>query len=73
MRRTSRLADDVDLEEVARTTAGFAGADLENLMNEAAILRGKRKPSVFDRRDIRTSFIKWDWCREKEPYDFREG
>ena len=37
------LGDDVDLKEVARTTAGFTGADLENLMNEAAILAAKEK------------------------------
>ena len=39
--RNKPLSDDVDLHEIARTTAGFAGADLENLMNEAA------KPAVY--------------------------
>ena len=37
------LGDDVDLQEIARTTAGFTGADLENLMNEAAILAAKEE------------------------------
>ena len=52
------LADDVNLEEIARTTAGFAGADLENLLNEAAICAAREnRPYLMD-EDIRKSFIK---------------
>ena len=52
------LAEDVDLDEVAKTTAGFTGADIENLMNEAAIRAAKldRKYILMD--DIRQSFVK---------------
>ena len=52
------LGDDVDLEEIARTTAGFTGADLENLMNEAAIQAAKAGRAYIIQRDIRESFIK---------------
>ena len=52
------LADDVDLEEVARTTAGFTGADLENLMNEAAILAAKTGRVYIMQEDIRQAFVK---------------
>ncbi len=46
------LGDDVDLKEVARTTAGFTGADLENLMNEAAILAAKDNRIYVKQADI---------------------
>lgn len=52
------LGDDVDLKEVARTTAGFTGADLENLMNEAAIYAAKDKRSYIVQEDIHRSFVK---------------
>ena len=52
------LGDDVDLKEVARTTAGFTGADLENLMNEAAILAAKEKRIYVKQSDINRAFIK---------------
>lgn len=52
------LAEDVDLEEVARTTAGFSGADLENLMNEAAIRAAKQDRQYILQQDIRESFVK---------------
>jgi cell division protease FtsH len=52
------LGDDVDLEEIARTTAGFTGADLENLMNEAAILAAKSGRVFITQDDIRNSFVK---------------
>ena len=52
------LADDVDLEAVARTTAGFTGADLENLMNEAAILAAKEKRAFLRQNDIEQAFIR---------------
>ena len=56
--RNKPLGDDVDLDQIARTTAGFTGADLENLMNEAAIYaaKGNRKYIVQD--DIRRAFVK---------------
>ena len=60
------LADDVDLEEIARTTAGFAGADLENLLNEAAICAAREnRPYLMD-EDIRKSFIKVGIGAEKK-------
>ena len=60
------LADDVNLEEIARTTAGFAGADLENLMNEAAICAAREnRPYLMD-EDIRKSFIKVGIGAEKK-------
>ena len=52
------LGDDVDLQEVAKTTAGFTGADLENLMNEAAILAAKEDRVYIQQNDIRRSFVK---------------
>ena len=52
------LAEDVNLEEVARTTAGFTGADLENLMNEAAIIAAKKKRIFIMQEDINQAFIK---------------
>ena len=52
------LAEDVDLHEIARTTAGFVGADLENLMNEAAILAAKENRSYVMKQDIDKAFIK---------------
>ena len=52
------LGDDVNLEEVARTTAGFTGADLENLMNEAAIIAAKEQRAYIRQEDINRSFIK---------------
>ena len=60
------LADDVNLEEIARTTAGFAGADLENLLNEAAICAAREnRPYLMD-EDIRKSFIKVGIGAEKK-------
>lgn len=60
------LAEDVDLEEVARTTAGFTGADLENLMNEAAILAAKEQRAYIKQEDINRSFIKVGIGAEKK-------
>lgn len=56
--RNKRLAEDVDLKQVAQTTAGFTGADLENLMNEAAINAAKRRAGFLCQEDIRTAFVK---------------
>lgn len=60
------LGDDVDLANIARTTAGFTGADLENLMNEAAILAAKKKRSYVVQADIQQSFIKVGIGAEKK-------
>ncbi len=52
------LGDDVDLKQVAQTTAGFTGADLENLLNEAAINAAKDKKAYVSQEDIKKAFIK---------------
>ncbi|MGN0161723.1 MAG: ATP-dependent zinc metalloprotease FtsH, partial [Lachnospiraceae bacterium] len=52
------MADDVDLDNVAQTTAGFTGADLENLLNEAAILAAKSNRPFIKQEDIHASFVK---------------
>ena len=52
------LGSDVNLRRVAQTTAGFTGADLENLMNEAAINAAKSKQGYISQRDIEQSFVK---------------
>ncbi len=52
------LADDVDLRRVAQTTSGFTGADLENLMNEAAILTAKEGHAFISQADIDKAFVK---------------
>ncbi len=60
------LGDDVDLERVARTTAGFTGADLESLLNEAAILTAKEGRKFVTQSDIDRSFIKVGIGAEKK-------
>ena len=52
------LGDDVDLKQIAQTTAGFTGADLENLLNEAAIQAAKENRAFLKQEDIKKSFIK---------------
>ena len=52
------LAEDVDLKQIARGTAGFTGADLENLLNEAALLAGRRNESCITMKDLQESIIK---------------
>ncbi len=56
--RNKPLGDDVDLKQIAQTTAGFSGADLENLMNEAAIDAAKKDKSFVTQEDIKKAFIK---------------
>ncbi len=56
--RNKPLADDVDLDEISKSTAGFTGADLENLMNEAAIRAAKTDRKFIKMSDIRESFLK---------------
>lgn len=60
------LADNVNLEEIARTTAGFAGADLENLLNESAIAAARDNRAYIEDEDIRKSFIKVGIGSEKK-------
>ena len=52
------LGDDVDLKQIAQTTAGFTGADLENLLNEAAIIAAKENRAYITQNDIKKSFVK---------------
>ena len=60
------LSDDVDLERVARTTAGFTGADLENLMNEAAIVTAREGRHYIRQEDIDKAFVKVGIGAEKK-------
>lgn len=56
--RNKPLGDDVDLRQIAQTTAGFTGADLENLLNEAAIIAAKDDRVYVQQSDIRHAFVK---------------
>ena len=56
--RNKPLGDDVDLKQIAQTTSGFTGADLENLLNEAAILAAKDNRVFIQQSDIRHAFVK---------------
>ena len=56
--RNKPLGDDVDLKQISQTTAGFSGADLENLLNEAAILAAKENRVYIQQSDIRHAFVK---------------
>ena len=60
------LGDDVDLKQIAQTTAGFTGADLENLLNEAAILAAKEGRVYICQSDIKRSFVKVGLGTEKK-------
>ena len=60
------LSDEVDLKYIAQTTAGFSGADLENLLNESAILAAKRERSFIVQQDINDSMIKVGIGTEKK-------
>ena len=60
------LGDDVDLHQIAQTTAGFTGADLENLLNEAAIHAAKKDRAYIIQSDIRSSFVKVGIGAEKK-------
>ena len=64
--RNKPLAEDVNLETVARTTAGFAGADLENLLNEAAINAAGQNRGYIKQEDIEKAFIKIGIGEEKK-------
>ncbi|MBO5155034.1 MAG: ATP-dependent zinc metalloprotease FtsH [Eubacterium sp.] len=60
------LAEDVDLDQIAQTTAGFTGADLENLLNESAILAAKQNRSFLVQEDVRQAFVKVGIGAEKK-------
>ncbi len=60
------LAEDVDLKQIAQTTAGFTGADLENLMNEASIVAAKEDRAFVKQEDIKQAFIKVGLGAEKK-------
>ena len=60
------LGDDIDLAQIAQTTAGFTGADLENLLNEAAILSAKEGRVYIQQKDIQRSFVKVGIGAEKK-------
>ena len=60
------LSDDVDLKQIAQTTAGFTGADLENLMNEAAIVAAVNNRPYINMEDIKKSFVKVGIGAEKK-------
>ena len=62
------LGSDVDLKEVARSTSGFTGADLENLLNEAAIKAAKDERKFLNAEDIKKSFIKVGIGTEKRSH-----
>ena len=60
------LGEDVDLKRVAQTTAGFTGADLENLMNEAAINAARDNKKFISQADINKAFVKVGVGAEKK-------
>ncbi len=61
-----RMGPDVDLNEIAKTTQGFTGADLENLLNEAAILAARNNQRSISQKNIKDSFIKVALGTEKK-------
>ncbi len=70
--RNKPLGDDVDLARVAQTTAGFSGADLENLLNEAAILAAKENRQYLIQSDLDKAFIKVGIGGEKKSHVISE-
>lgn len=64
--KNKHLAEDVDLKQIAQTTAGFTGADLENLLNEAAIDAAKNNKAYISQEDIRKAFVKVGIGTEKK-------
>ena len=60
------LGDDVNLQQLAQTTAGFTGADLENLLNEAAIIAAKENRSFIANKDVKRAFVKVEIGAEKK-------
>ncbi len=64
--RRKKVGEDVDFKKVARTTAGFTGADLENLLNEAAIGAAKRNADYITEHDVELAFVKVGIGQEKK-------
>jgi cell division protease FtsH len=64
--RNKPLAEDVNLRQVAQTTAGFTGADLENLLNESAIIAAKENRSYIKQGDVQKAFVKVGIGAEKK-------
>ncbi len=64
--RNKPLAEDVDLKQIAQTTAGFTGADLENLLNESSIMAAKDDRAFIKQEDIQSAFIKVGIGAEKK-------
>ncbi|MEE8836600.1 MAG: ATP-dependent zinc metalloprotease FtsH [Eubacteriales bacterium] len=64
--RNKPLGDDVNLKQIAQTTAGFTGADLENLLNESALRAAREERSYITQEDIKESFIKVGIGTEKK-------
>ena len=64
--RKKRLADDVDLKTIAKNTSGFAGADLENILNEAALLAARRNIDEIGMREIEDAMVKVTMGPEKK-------
>ena len=64
--KSKPIGDDVDLDVVAQTTAGFTGADLENLMNESAIIAAKQERPYIVQADIEKAFVKVGMGTEKK-------
>lgn len=66
------LSEDIDLGQIARTTAGFTGADLENLLNEAAILAAKDERVYLKQADVQKAFVKVGMGAEKKSHVISE-
>ena len=67
-----KLAEDVDLKDVAATTQGFTGADLENLLNEAALLTARKNEKLITMENIRQSFVRVAIGAEKKSHIISE-
>ena len=67
-----KLAEDVDLKDIAGTTQGFTGADLENLLNEAALLAARQNKKQINMEDIRQSFVRVAIGTEKKSHAVSE-
>ena len=66
--RNVRLSDQVELEKTARGTPGFSGADLANLVNEAALLASRRKADFVEQQDLEEARDKVIWGRERRSH-----
>lgn len=66
------LSEEIDLKQIAQTTAGFTGADLENLLNEAAILAAKDERIYLKQEDIKRAFVKVGIGAEKKSHIISE-